>query len=68
MPVLTDQSYDDMEIAGGSIASEEFMRVTFGDVSKAEQRKVRGQLLRYCGQDSGGMIKILRRLVALGKG
>jgi hypothetical protein len=56
-----------MEITGGSIASEEFMRVTFGDVSQAEQRKVRNQLLRYCGQDSGGMIMILQQLVIFGK-
>jgi len=67
MPALTDRSYADMEIAGGSVAADEFLRVTFGDASEAEQRKVRNQLLRYCGQDSGGMIEILRRLVVLGK-
>jgi len=67
MPALTDRSYDNMEIDSGSNAADEFMRVTFGDVSAIEQRKVQNQLLRYCGQDSGGMIEILRRLVILGK-
>jgi len=62
MPALTDQSYDDMEISDGANASDEFMRVTFGDVSDAERHRVRSQLLRYCGQDTGGMINILGRL------
>ncbi len=62
MPALTKRSYDNMSIADGSTASEEFLRVTFGDVSAAERRKVRNQLLRYCGQDTGGMIDILHAL------
>ena len=62
MPALTDRSYADMDIAGGSAAADEFLRVTFGDVSAAEQRKISNQLLRYCGQDSGGMIDILHAL------
>ena len=67
MPALTKRNYDNLTIADGSTASQEFMRVTFGDVSATDQRKVRNQLLRYCGQDSGGMINIMRRLVILGK-
>jgi hypothetical protein len=51
-----------MPIADESIASQEFLRVTFGDVSTAERRKVRNQLLRYCGQDTDGMIGILYQL------
>ena len=62
MPALTDRSYDNMDIAGGSAAADEFMRVTFGDVSDAERKRVHSQLLRYCKQDAGGMIDILREL------
>jgi len=62
MPALTKRSYDNLPIADGSTASQEFLRVTFGDVNTAERRKVRNQLLRYCGQDTGGMIGILRTL------
>ncbi|MCX6994073.1 MAG: DUF2779 domain-containing protein [Kiritimatiellaeota bacterium] len=62
MPALTKRSYDNLPIADGSTASQEFLRVTFGDVSTAERRKIRNQLLRYCGQDTGGMIGILRNL------
>ena len=67
MPALTKRNYDNLTIADGSTASQEFMRVTFGDVSATDQRKVRNHLLRYCSQDSGGMIGILSRLVILGK-
>ncbi len=62
MPAITDRSYANMEIAGGSVAADEFMRVTFGDVPQQERQKVRKQLLKYCGQDTGGLIDILRRL------
>ena len=62
MPALTNRSYDNLPIADGSTASQEFLRGTFGDVSTAERRKIRNQLLRYCGQDTGGMIGILRTL------
>jgi hypothetical protein len=67
MPALTKRNYDNLTIADGSTASQEFMRVTFGDVNATDQHKVRNQLLRYCGQDSGGMIGILSRLTILGK-
>jgi len=67
IPALTKLRYDNLPIADGLTAGQEFLRVTFGDVSVTEQRKVQNQLLQYCGQDSGGMIEILRRLVILGK-
>jgi hypothetical protein len=39
-----------------------YLRVHFGDVSEAERRKVRGQLERYCGQDTEGMVWIVDAL------
>ena len=65
LPVLTGRSYADLEIQEGGQASLEFLRVHFGDVAEDERQKVRGQLERYCGQDTEGMIWIvdaLRRL------
>ena len=67
MPALTGQSYDDMKISDGSEAADEFKRITFGDVNDTERQKVRKALLRYCGQDSGGMITILKRLIFFSK-
>ena len=66
LPVMTGRSYADLEIHAGGQASLEYLRVHFGDVPKAERRKVRKQLERYCGQDTEGMVWIvdaLRRLV-----
>ncbi|MCL4789521.1 MAG: DUF2779 domain-containing protein [Verrucomicrobia bacterium] len=62
LPVLTGRSYADLEIQEGGQASLEFLRVHFGDVPEAERRKVRGQLERYCGQDTEGMIWIVDAL------
>ena len=66
LPVLTGRSYDELDIQEGGQASSEFLRVHFGAVPEAERQKVRGQLERYCGQDTEGMIWIvdaLRRIV-----
>lgn len=62
LPVLTGRSYADLEIKEGGQASTEFLRVTFGDVPEAERQKVRGQLERYCGLDTEGMIWIVDAL------
>ncbi|OQB94236.1 MAG: hypothetical protein BWX84_00285 [Verrucomicrobia bacterium ADurb.Bin118] len=58
LPVLTGRSYTDLEIQEGNTASLEFLRVHFGGVAEAERQKVRGQLERYCSQDTEGMIWI----------
>jgi hypothetical protein len=62
MPALTNLSYDNLPISDGATAGQEFMRVTYGHVSKEEEKRVRSHLLRYCGQDTGGMIDILHNL------
>jgi hypothetical protein len=62
LPSLTDPSYDDMEIGEGTMASLKFMEATFGDTSDEERQKIRDDLLAYCGQDTGGMIDILKKL------
>jgi hypothetical protein len=46
----------------GGTASLEYLRVSFGDVPEAERQKVRGQLERYCGLDTEGMIWIVDAL------
>ena len=48
------------------MASLEFLRVTFGEVSPKERARVRKNLEDYCGLDTLGMVWIveeLRRLV-----
>jgi len=62
LPALTGKGYDGLEIQEGGTASNEFLRVTFGDVTAAEQRRVRQQLEDYCGRDTEGMIWITAAL------
>jgi hypothetical protein len=60
LPVMTESSYDDMEIADGGMASREYYRVTFGkDVFEKERQRIRAALEKYCDLDTKGMIEIL---------
>jgi Domain of unknown function(DUF2779) len=62
LPALTGKDYTSLEIQEGGAASREFLRVTFGDVSESEKKRVRDALEKYCGQDTEGMIWILDAL------
>jgi hypothetical protein len=65
LPALTNLSYNDLEIGEGTTASLKFMEAAFGNISDKERQKIRIDLLTYCGQDTGGMIDILRKLQEL---
>ena len=62
LPALTGKGYDELKIQEGGTASNEFLRVTFGDVDEKERQQVRQQLLEYCGRDTEGMIWIVEKL------
>ena len=62
LPALTGKDYGHLEIQEGGEASREFVRVTFGDVSEMERKRVRLALETYCGQDTEGMVWILDKL------
>jgi len=64
LPALTGKDYSKLEIQEGGAASREFVRVTFGDVSESERKRVRKALELYCGQDTEGMVWILDALRA----
>lgn len=64
LPALTGKDYTSLEIQEGGAASREFLRVTFGDVSESERKRVRRALEKYCGQDTEGMIWIVDALTA----
>ena len=65
LPVLTSLSYSNMDIGEGNTASLKYMEAAFGDIPEEERQKIRNDLRIYCGQDTGGMIDILRKLRAL---
>lgn len=63
LPAVTGKGYDELEINEGSLASREFLRITFGDEPVAECERVREQLERYCALDTLGMARIVEKLV-----
>jgi hypothetical protein len=65
LPALTGKYYTSLEIQEGGAAGREFLRVTFGEVSELERKRVRGALELYCGQDTEGMAWILDVLRAV---
>jgi hypothetical protein len=62
LPALTGKGYEHLAIQEGGAASREFLRVTHGQVTAAERRRVRQQLEEYCGLDTMGMIWIVNGL------
>jgi hypothetical protein len=65
LPALTNLSYDDLEIGEGTTASLKFMEAAFSNISDLQRQKIRTDLRLYCGQDTGGMIDILKKLQGL---
>jgi hypothetical protein len=63
MPAVTGISYSDLEISHGDIASLRYMQATFGEISMEERTKIKTDLLTYCGQDTGGMVSIVEKLI-----
>ncbi|HAO78487.1 MAG TPA: DUF2779 domain-containing protein [Verrucomicrobia subdivision 3 bacterium] len=62
LPALTGKGYENMVIQEGGAASREFLRVTHGQVTAAERRRVRQHLEEYCGLDTMGMVQIVECL------
>ena len=62
LPALTGKNYTNLEIQEGETAGREFLRVTFGDVSEKERKRVRMDLEIYCCLDTFGMVWILDAL------
>jgi hypothetical protein len=62
MPALTGRRYDELEIHEGSMASQEYLRLTFTGVPDEERQRVRSQLEQYCGRDTEGMVWIVEAL------
>ncbi len=62
LPALTGKGYEGMEIADGTTASLEFLRVMMGSAPSDERKMVRQQLIEYCGRDTSGMVEIVEKL------
>ena len=54
--------YKGMDIGDGGTASAEFFRITYGDCTDAEKKKVRDNLLKYCELDTMAEVMIVEKL------
>lgn len=68
LPALTGKGYEHLAIQEGGAASREFLRVTHGQVTAAERRRVRQHLEAYCALDTMGMVAINNCLCTLSDG
>ncbi len=64
LPVLSNLSYNELDIRNGMTASLEYERITYNNVLEKERLKVRKALEKYCGLDTLAEVEIVR---ALGK-
>lgn len=58
LPVLTDISYDDLEVANGWVATQLLQQIALGTIDKNDYESVRQNLLSYCEQDTRAMVRI----------
>ncbi len=65
LPALVGTSYEGLAIKEGGMASQEYLRMTFGNVSAQEKERIRKALLTYCGQDTQAMVDVLHKLEEL---
>lgn len=65
LPALTGISYEGLSINDGKLAGVAFMSATFGKASEEQRSKIRRDLEEYCGLDTGGMIEIINKLIAM---
>lgn len=62
LQLFSELKHSDLEIKKGDIASLEFSRVTYGNVSDEERKKVREALEKYCELDTFAEFEIIKGL------
>lgn len=62
LPAFTGTSYAELDIGEGTMAQREYLRVTYGKVSREEKDKIRKALLTYCKQDTEAMVNLFNKL------
>jgi hypothetical protein len=61
--VLTDISYDNLEVGNGGIATALLKNIVLGNMSQEEYEKAKKDLLTYCEQDTRAMVEIYRKVL-----
>jgi len=62
LKLFSDLKYNDLDISKGDVASLEFKRVTYRDVSEEERFRVRENLEKYCELDTLAEVEIIKGL------
>ena len=63
MPALTGISYEGLTINDGRMAAVAYMAATYGEATEDARKSIRQALEEYCGQDTGGMVEMINRLI-----
>ena len=63
LPVMTDISYDGLDVSNGVIATTILMDIATGNVPAEQLEKHRQNLLEYCKHDTWAMVRIWHELV-----
>jgi hypothetical protein len=64
LPALVpDMSYESLSIQEGSQASLEYLKMIDPDTSAEEKKRIKEDLLAYCGQDTLALVKIREELL-----
>lgn len=72
LPALTGRSYDGLDITEGGMASLAYLHAAFPslfreELTPSETAETRTRLMRYCGQDTEGMVWIVNALAEVAK-
>ena len=62
LPSMTGKGYEGMDIAEGGAAIRAFTTLLKDGLSAKEVKKIRDDLLKYCGRDTEGMVEVLKAL------
>lgn len=60
LPAFTDKSYKELDIAEGSVASDQYLAYMTGKLTEEEQDKLYSNLIAYCELDTYGMVELMR--------
>lgn len=63
LPVLTDLTYEGMNVPNGSIATDIILKIATGIITGDELKKSREDLLMYCEQDTWAMVRIWQEIL-----
>lgn len=60
LPAFTGKSYEELDIAEGSAASEQYMAFMLGKLAETEKEKLYSDLIAYCEMDTHAMVELMR--------